>query len=215
MMGKNHAYVSTCILCTASCVAGAFLETEKLEQTIRFFYPETSLWTYGDISCILWTGILFLLFLLGVLAPDIACSYSMLGRWIHLPCKHRTWTHGWLAVSICLICAWKWTAMRIFCLGYCLHIWEDALSYNGINFFYPFTKQEKQGIGYRTGSASETCIVLLISAFCIYFIWYYGWHNRGIFNYFKCIRYLYPKVSLINWHKIRQLANWQILENIV
>lgn len=113
------------------------------------------------------------MFVLGCLLPDIDQENSTLGRYIHIPVAHRTWTHtawGLIFLGIASI-----FAPYIFWLAYgCfLHIFYDSLSKGGICWFYPISQyrtwasgaQVKKGHSiylYRTGEASETVLATLV-----------------------------------------------------
>lgn len=118
-----------------------------------------------------------ILYLLGTLLPDTDSPKSLLGRFIHIPVAHRTWTHAvWIPICIFIL--------SIFCkpvfwlgLGYILHIFWDSLSRGGICWFYPISKYKVYDSGaqiklhhpvklYRVGKASEYVVlgILILTA---------------------------------------------------
>lgn len=114
------------------------------------------------------------LFTVGSLLPDIDQEKSMLGKIIHIPVQHRTWTHTiWVVIVLAIISAFV-PCMLWLCLGYTLHIFYDSLSKGGICWFYPLSKYKKWTSGaqvkknhwiylYRTGETSERIITMLVT----------------------------------------------------
>lgn len=122
-------------------------------------------------------GAMFMLWF-GSLLPDIDSKRSMLGRYFHLPFKHRTWTHSiWpLAILMLAASATPWLAYAFF--GYAMHLLCDAVSSAGICWAYPFTRYIVYPNGafvapghrvklYRSGEASETCFMLIATTACV------------------------------------------------
>lgn len=112
------------------------------------------------------------LFLLGTLLPDIDSKTSTLGRWIHIPVGHRTWTHTiWACVLLFLPCIWQKIFIWLF-LGYVLHLFWDSFSRAGVCWFYPISQYRSYGNAkvkrlhmlklYRTGSTSEFVVVAVL-----------------------------------------------------
>lgn len=117
--------------------------------------------------------ICLLLFLLGSVLPDIDSPTSVLGRYVHLPIEHRTWTHTAYAliplVGLSILfrpCIWLF-------LGYFGHLFWDSFSRGGICWFNPVTgyllypngakiKKGHYKYLYRVGDISETIIVFLL-----------------------------------------------------
>lgn len=112
------------------------------------------------------------LFLLGTLLPDIDSKTSMLGRLVHIPVGHRTWTHTiWVCALLFLPCIWQKIFIWLF-LGYVLHLFWDSFSKAGVCWFYPISQYRSYGNAkvkrlhilrlYRTGNTSEFVIVAML-----------------------------------------------------
>lgn len=112
------------------------------------------------------------LFLLGTLLPDIDSTTSMLGRWVHIPVEHRTWTHTiWICALLFLPCIWQKIFIWLF-LGYVLHLFWDSFSRAGVCWFYPISQYRYYGNAkvkrlhilklYRTSNISEFVIVAML-----------------------------------------------------
>lgn len=114
----------------------------------------------GDIPIVFFTAVSILLYLIGGLLPDIDTPYSTLGKIIHIPVEHRTWTHAvwWIAV-LCIAGIW-WRMLFWLGLGVFVHDLWDSFSASGLNWFYPIKKKNKHRIKlYHTGKRSEYIIV--------------------------------------------------------
>ncbi|MBQ9691284.1 MAG: metal-dependent hydrolase [Eggerthellaceae bacterium] len=118
------------------------------------------------------------LLILGSLAPDTDSKTSLLGRFIHIPVEHRTYTHTiWvpLGVTIASLIAQMLhpffaIALRWFAVGYISHLFWDSFSKTGFYWFYPLQQYERSSKGvrikanhrailYSTGSKSEYILV--------------------------------------------------------
>lgn len=95
------------------------------------------------------------LFLFGSLIPDIDTPYSSLGRIIHIPVEHRTWTHAiWWPVLFCIAGIW-FRLLFWFGLGIFFHDFWDAFSASGLHWFYPIKNKHHKLKLYYTGKPSE------------------------------------------------------------
>ena len=119
------------------------------------------------------------LFALGSLLPDIDSRSSALGRYVHLPVKHRTLTHTAWVVALLVLLGIRFRVFIWLAFGYFLHIFYDGLSNAGIAWFWPLSRYITYPSGavikkgfrfklYRTGDASETLIVCLICGLCLF-----------------------------------------------
>ena len=195
MMGKGHLAtgVSTGItVCTLAAAADA-TEVAKLfapdddPGRILFFAHNIPFCTIGVI-----------MFVMGLLLPDIDSKESMLGKYIHLPSfvGHRTWTHSiwFLGLFVLLGVFEAWFLWLSF--GIAIHIAVDAVSAAGVCFFYPFERYKRYANGafvkkghmiklYRTNAPSEgiICVIFVIVAMtsCILF----GCYLHGFVKIFE------------------------------
>lgn len=183
-MGKNHIVTN---VCTGLWLSTGFIWSQTYDgkfevqiQTIRghildYLKPQTiiPIWVFIPIC--------LLLFLLGTCLPDADKRNSIIGRFLYIPVRHRTWTHAvWIPTAIligsfaCHILFWVW-------LGYILHLFWDSLSYCGVCYFYPISNYRRYGNGaqvkkkhifklYRAGQGSEYAlvgVVMTITAFVV------------------------------------------------
>lgn len=185
MMGKSHIVVNTCsliilesgLLLTQYAYHGVGSELLKNGATIvsRFVFPKPIFSMYM-LLCLL-------LFYLGTLLPDIDSKNSLLGRFIYLPVKHKTWTHTIYGPFLIFVGS-VWYLMSFWLgLGYILHLFWDSLSYCGVCFFYPFSKYREYNSGakvkvnhkfkiYRTGKTSEYVVVaVLVTLTGVLLVW--------------------------------------------
>ena len=162
MMGRHHIITSSAIKFAAWSMARQFLSDSTLPysyQTIHDFFYAGPVLINTDVSEYIWMLILNTAFLIGVLLPDIDTKNSLLGRYIHLPFRHRAVMHSWIPVCILVILSIRFFWMRYVLFGFLLHLLEDSFSTEGIRFF--------TGI-YRTQHFSELVIMTLIVFLCIY-----------------------------------------------
>lgn len=185
MMGKSHIVVNTCsliilesgLLLTQYAYHGVGSELLKNGAMIvsRFVFPKPIFSMYM-LLCLL-------LFYLGTLLPDIDSKNSLLGRFIYLPVKHKTWTHTIYGPFLIFVGS-VWYLMSFWLgLGYILHLFWDSLSYCGVCFFYPFSKYREYNSGakvkvnhkfkiYRTGKTSEYVVVaVLVTLTGVLLVW--------------------------------------------
>lgn len=189
MTGKNHIITNTCTVTSIGCGVAA-LHTGAINaqaynttshsvlqsimigldgiiwpvvQTMFFETDSLSFWLFAIISI---AG-----FYIGTLMPDIDNPNSMLGKFLHLPIEHRTWTHAiWLPIILSLLAIMqRWLSWLV--LGYMLHLIWDNFSRGGVCFLYPIKKYRHFGDSgakikdghflylYRTGQMSEGIVV--------------------------------------------------------
>lgn len=114
------------------------------------------------------------LFIVGSLLPDIDQEKSTLGKIIHIPVQHRTWTHtAWVVIVLAILSIFL-PCLFWLCFGYTLHIFYDSLSKGGICWFYPISQYRTWASGaqvkknhkiylYRTGETSELITTMLVT----------------------------------------------------
>lgn len=182
MLGVSHIVVNTVSMVG---LIDASFALYKFTQTHAFFGPRrniiSNLWNgfisyfvpYSFMSQTFWIWFVSVafLFLLGTLLPDIDSKKSILGRIMHIPVEHRTWTHTiWIPLLFFIGSIW-WSVLFYVGAGYMLHLFWDNLSVCGVCYFYPITKYRKYGSSgarvkknhriklYHTGKASEGYVV--------------------------------------------------------
>lgn len=108
------------------------------------------------------------LYFIGSLLPDIDTPYSMLGRIIHLPFEHRTWTHAiWWPVALCIGGIWVrllfWLGIGTF-----VHDFWDSMSASGLYWFYPAKPKENRHLKlYHTSKPSEFIVVGIVLSIAV------------------------------------------------
>ena len=166
MTGKSHVAVSIAV--TGICIVSGNV-----------------LYKIGMYPNFMWCGGL----VIGSLLPDIDNKRSILGKYVHLNIKHRTWTHSiWAVIGLFLIANLQsYFILKSFLqgmlFGYVCHLIMDKFSRAGVCLFYPFTnyiyydngafiaKNHKLKL-YRTGGISEyvfTGIFYVVLFLLIYF----------------------------------------------
>lgn len=168
MTGKSHV--------TQNIVfAGIFAETmfwidrtATSESLISFKDNVVSFFFDTDMSKAVYIPLCIILYLFGALLPDIDHPYSALGKFIHLPIKHRTWTHAiWLPLIFAVIGIW-YRFMMWLAIGYFVHLFWDMFSKSGLMWFYPCKAKTRIGL-YHTGESSEYIIDgIMLAIFLIY-----------------------------------------------
>lgn len=189
MLGKNHMVAHVCSVALISCGMTLLSHTNfgtEFSSHITNQMRILVVLPHNDIPNFVWYVGCVLLFIIGTWLPDIDNKNSILGRFIHLPIEHRTWTHTiWVLILIFGISIWY---RMLFWLGfgYFLHLCWDSISYGGVCWFYPISqymtypngaKIKKKHIFkiYRAGKASEyvligvlATITVIIVAFTLY-----------------------------------------------
>lgn len=195
MTGKNHVIANTCSLIsigsgvmwlnkTATNMLSAsvnsttkpgFLQSVIVggNNIIQQFLSVTFL-NKSNMPVPLFWLIAVSAFYIGTLFPDIDSENSMLGKFLHLPIEHRTWTHAiWLPICFALL-SFIMPVLWWFVFGYMLHLLWDNMSRGGVCFLYPLTKYRHFGNSgakikdghfvylYRTGKTSEGVVIGVI-----------------------------------------------------
>lgn len=148
-------------------------------------------------SLILWCFLILICVAFGSLLPDIDSKNSILGRYFHLPFKHRTWTHTiWVVLLLCYL-ARKYLFFGCIFYGYFMHLVIDTFSFAGVCWFYPFEQYREYPSGaivkknhkcklYKGGKTSEgSCFVVCFMLLCFVSV-YFGIIHNG----FESIFYL-------------------------
>jgi len=178
MRSHNHlitgTFISTVVLTTDIHLLKSSNETVvHVGEVIKDFFIPKTLTT--PVLMILYIVAGVLLIWLGTIFPDCDQHTSMVGRVIHIPVAHRTWTHAVWIPTMFLIASYWVPILRWFVLGYIEHIWCDSLSVGGICWLYPITRYKQTGSGrykrhlcmfYHTGEITETIVMVLICVVC-------------------------------------------------
>jgi membrane-bound metal-dependent hydrolase YbcI (DUF457 family) len=185
MTGKSHLTTSTC---TGLLVAGGVTCVELSNNPPKWLLTvSTAISDYvlhTSLSLFLYVPMVIALFLLGSILPDIDHPYSMIGRIIHIPVQHRTWTHtAYIPIALWIasipVRPLFWLGTGIF-----IHDLFDSVSASGLCWFYPFQKYRKYGTGafvkkghilkiYHTGKASEYVVVAVMVTITIFVLLLY------------------------------------------
>jgi len=173
LRGKNHIAMNCC---TAVCLAelGAVLRdvytgpghaavSSCVDSVASYFHNN------GALNPYLFAGLCVSFFVLGSLLPDIDSPYSTIGRVVHVPVEHRTWTHTiWFVIAFGIGSIWFrpliWLAFAFF-----FHLFWDNFSRSGICFIYPIVKKRKHHFLklYTTSSTSELIVVIVVLLFTV------------------------------------------------
>lgn len=174
MTGKSH--LATGVASVVVLADTIFITTNKYSMftdtavKIKDFLLDNQsmpMWLFLVVSAIL--------FLLGLLLPDIDHPYSMLGRIIHIPIEHRTWTHYiWLPATLCVVGIFYRFVFWL-SIGILLHDLWDKPSASGLNMLYPIIKSKRKRHLklYHTSEASEYvvvgifCCLSFVYTFCV------------------------------------------------
>lgn len=240
MMGKHHILVNTGMLVSGVGLLGVLLPNEHQCLQFSMYYETAPVGFLSDIiyrflepliqvhaiyldspeklSMWMFLGYLcfcFGAFLFGTLLPDIDNRRSILGRYLYLPLKHRTWTHTiwfcllwWLLDLLSWVLSlytgnvlWVWIRciVRWIGVGYVLHVWMDTYSAQGVCWFYPFQKYKEYASGavvkpkhkcklYYTNKPSEKWMVFFVLLLCGLSIWFFGYCFHGYANIWDVLR---------------------------
>lgn len=177
MMGKNHVVTNLSAgLLALDAGAGIYYsstpvfntEREWLNTAVNSMIGEGSFWGYVKLGgCVAFA---MAIFLFAALLPDIDTPDSMLGRFVPIHGKHRTWSHTvWIPLLICALGYEVSPWFYVLAAGYTWHLVMDSISACGICWFWPFQKYRDYGNGarvavghkvklYHAGDTMEVCI---------------------------------------------------------
>lgn len=178
MLGKNHLITniaSTAIIFSGITFLAARPETNQLNEIAiaakNYFIP---LEENADMfNKIIFFALSFLGFWIGTYLPDIDSPSSKFGKIIHLPFKHRTWTHAvWFPLFL-FILSFNINFLAWMCLGYVLHLFWDSLSSCGVCWLYPLSQYREYPNGaivkkghkiklYKVGDITEKILIFTI-----------------------------------------------------
>jgi membrane-bound metal-dependent hydrolase YbcI (DUF457 family) len=159
----------------------------KVGEIIYNFATESFLGLPFAISLI----ICLAFYLIGVLFPDTDSEKSMLGKFIHIPVRHRTWMHAIWVPLIAIGLSYFVQPLMWFSVGYIVHLFWDSLSVGGICWFYPISRYRSFDSGaqikkkhwlklYRTGNTSELIVVIICAIITVALTAYIIYEN--VFN---------------------------------
>ena len=209
MLGKHHVEVSLCSGITIFSICGAVLPLKastdsiipvdfSLSGLIDVFFP-TYINRNSIIMSVAWLLLLIISYVFGVLLPDIDNTSSKLGRYIHLPVEHRTWTHSVFPYLVLIPAAIMITPVFAMLLGVMMHFAEDATSAQGVCILYPFQKYREYPSGakvkknhkvklYYTGKVSESWIVGFAIGLSLGITIWTGFFEKGFYNYWLAFK---------------------------
>lgn len=154
MTGKNHVRACVAVMAAGAAMAGiSGLKSGDMGQAMAAY---GNVWGGGLGAFNTMPAIGF--GCLGSLLPDVDSKSSTLGRFVHLPLGHRTWTHSLIGlVLVFALCRSLpvWGIMGLF-FGYALHVFLDGFSDMGVCWLYPFKKYVyKEGGKWKKGSGGH------------------------------------------------------------
>ncbi len=174
LTGKSHiatgvvtvGFVADSMFLIKNTESPVFLQT-AVDNTLNYVFDN------GRISFWLYVLLAVLLYILGILLPDIDHPYSMIGKIIHLPIQHRTWTHAIWLVLIFGLLSIPYRLCIFVGVGMFVHDFWDSFSRTGNRWFYPlddeFVKKHHKLKLYYTGQSSEYIVVgILIALLLVY-----------------------------------------------
>lgn len=126
----------------------------RLCENSKTFLLDNGSWPFA-VYC----AVAALAYILGSVLPDVDHQYSTIGKIIHLPFKHRTWTHAIYFPTLFIVIGIFYRWVFWLGVGYLLHIFWDSFSASGIDFFYPKKNKHHFMKLYHTSQPSEYIIV--------------------------------------------------------
>ena len=191
MVGKSHLICGSCVLAdlyTATLLLerrmseNSFLYSEKFNPTtIKNYFLLNNEGKFDIGFILLGLG----LFLIGSLLPDIDNKNSTLGKYFHLPLKHRGFTHQIYPILLISLSALFFNkAFAYLALGYFIHLFLDSFSTAGICWFKDnfiryssgaFVKKNHKLKLYRAGDVSEYVVDTVIVILSFVFVFYNNW----------------------------------------
>lgn len=190
MTGKSHIACNVSVAITTGSILRITEKKYNLigaDRIVPFIQGTVYPFLTGRrvMPAFLWWMLAGFLFLLGSVLPDCDTKSSLVGRVVHLPIEHRTWTHSVWFLIPCAIFTWYFPVGFYLLAGYFLHLLFDSMSYGGVCWFYPLSKYRTYSGGakvkskhwcklYRTGQMSEAvvdvvviAVVTVILAYCL------------------------------------------------
>ena len=182
MMGRSHFTTNICTVISASVGLSKLSEDMGLVPIVHNFWEGLR---WADVShkisniflpdgmSYFWILAYVPLFLLGTLLPDADSRTSMMGRYLYIPVKHRTWTHSIYFLAPLIALSFLHTSFLWLMAGYFLHLFWDSPSACGVAWFRPVTGYKEYPGGakvkkghklklYKADSVSEYVFVIVI-----------------------------------------------------
>lgn len=195
MLNTNHMVVNAASAGSVISLIGVIGEQSGILSNVALNLTGYLVPNYiTKFTLVIWTVCLLLGLLLGSCLPDIDSESSILGRYVHFPFKHRTWTHTiWMFIPLGILSVVN-PVFGCVMYGYFMHLIVDTFSRAGVCWFYPFQDYIRYGNGafvkknhklklYRGGKMSEgICVGILVSIFIIIMI-HYGFQLSGFKNF--------------------------------
>ena len=168
MCGKSHVLmnVTTAVVAVDTYILLSRLDSNSFlragSDACRDFLISDS-----SLPVPVFLAISLFLYIIGGLLPDVDLHTSALGRFIHLPFEHRTWTHAiwWPA----LLCGFGVLHRFLFYLGIgmFIHDFWDAFTPAGINWLYPIKSRFIKVSFYRSSGISELIVDIVVLGLCL------------------------------------------------
>lgn len=210
MMGKNHVTVNVTaagailsVLCY-HIEESSFVWVHRVQYSVLEYLipPEVGLSFSNGIfyQFFIWFSLAVLCFYIGTLLPDIDSETSAMGKVIHIPLQHRTWTHSIWAVILMLLLSSSVSYARWLMLGYVLHLLGDSFSAAGLCFWYPLEQYIVYDSGafvapnhrcklYHAKKKDEWWFVLFVSVFFICLFAWFGIYKQSLLFLFRWLLY--------------------------
>lgn len=160
MTGSSHMAtgVATAAVAYDTYLLMVHMPDESIWNTVATKSAEFLIQT--SLPLFVYIPICLVLFLIGLLIPDVDHPYSMIGRHFYIPFKHRTWTHCWLPLLLCSIGGIWYRACIWLGIGIFVHIFWDSLSMSGVQWLYPLKTKHYIKL-YHTSEPSEYIVMAI------------------------------------------------------
>lgn len=181
MRGKSH--IITGVSTAAVLADSGLLLSACPEDSMVYQLSSGFLHIITDTAMPMWLYVSagILLYLTGVLLPDIDSPYSTLGRKLYIPLGHRSWLHSiWLVLVFAIGSIWV-RVLWFLAFGIFVHLFFDSFSRSGIRWFYPFKGHHRIKL-YRTSSVSEYVCVGIVVAMAILYSGFTLLHLYPVFS---------------------------------
>lgn len=172
MMGKSHIITGVCAL-ENMYVATALITQSGIQPLI--YVSDTLQGYFGFYDMTMFKGALCAVaYLFGCLLPDIDNPNSILGRFIHIPVKHRRWIHAIYLYLILAVLGLRNPVFGWMFFGVVVHLFWDSFSASGNCWLYKllsdyrsypngaYVKKGHKLKLYHAGETSEYVLVALI-----------------------------------------------------